>query len=161
MRRARNDGRRSASPGATGPGWYRADEREMPRRPPRHLDSGPRPRPSLRLPHAPQVAWLHRSRYPDAGAWHRCKHGGLFCGEGVLLRPLAYQESNQLYLIQVVASQMSKFYPLIQPISLDIRFGESNVILLRTLPLQKALPRTSQAPESLRKSTACGGNPNW
>src|SRR6266550_5760929 len=81
MRRARNDGRRSASPGATGPGWYRADEREMPRRPPRHLDSGPRPRPSLRLPHAPQVAWLHRSRYPDAGAWHRCKHGGLFCGE--------------------------------------------------------------------------------
>src|SRR5256714_250617 len=32
---------------------------------------------------------------------------------GVLLRPLAYQESNQLYLIQVVWSQMSKFYPLI------------------------------------------------
>ena len=32
---------------------------------------------------------------------------------GVLFRPLAYQESNQLYLIQVVWSQMSKFYPLI------------------------------------------------
>src|SRR5205814_8334838 len=32
---------------------------------------------------------------------------------GVLLRPLAYQEPNQLYLIQVVWSQMSKFYPLI------------------------------------------------
>jgi len=31
----------------------------------------------------------------------------------VLLRPLAYQEPNQLYLIQVVWSQMSKFYPLI------------------------------------------------
>src|SRR6266550_4931165 len=113
MRRARNDGRRSASPGATGPGWYRADEREMPRRPPRHLDSGPRPRPSLRPPHAPQVARLHRSRYPDAGAWHRCKHAGLSVVNGVLLRPLAYQESNQLYLIQVVSSQMSKFYPLI------------------------------------------------
>src|SRR5437588_5011000 len=32
---------------------------------------------------------------------------------GVLIRPLAYQEPNQLYLIQVVWSQMSKFYPLI------------------------------------------------
>src|SRR5438270_3377845 len=29
---------------------------------------------------------------------------------GVLLRPLAYQDLNQLYLIQVVWSQMSKFY---------------------------------------------------
>src|SRR5437879_11335041 len=32
---------------------------------------------------------------------------------GVLLRPLAYQEPNQLYLVQVVWSQMSKLYPLI------------------------------------------------
>ena len=32
---------------------------------------------------------------------------------GVLLRPLAYQEPNQLYLIQVVWSQMTKFYPMI------------------------------------------------
>jgi predicted permease len=31
----------------------------------------------------------------------------------VLLRPLAYQKPNQLYLIQVVWSQMSKFYPMI------------------------------------------------
>src|SRR5437763_13226197 len=30
---------------------------------------------------------------------------------GVLLRPLAYQEPNQPYLIQVVWSQMAKFYP--------------------------------------------------
>jgi len=82
---------------------------------------------------------------------------------GVLLRPLAYQdqESNQLYLIQVVSSQMSKFYPLIPANLPGYQIGESNVILLRTLPLQKALARTSKAPESLRKSTACGGNPNW
>ena len=32
---------------------------------------------------------------------------------GVLLRPLAYHEPNQLYLIQVVWAQMSKFYPMI------------------------------------------------
>jgi len=31
----------------------------------------------------------------------------------VLLRPLAYRESRQLYLIQVVWLQMAKFYPLI------------------------------------------------
>ncbi|HEV2491621.1 MAG TPA: ABC transporter permease [Terriglobia bacterium] len=31
----------------------------------------------------------------------------------VLLRPLAYRESQQLYLIQVIWSQMAKFYPLI------------------------------------------------
>ena len=80
---------------------------------------------------------------------------------GVLFRPLAYQESNQLYLIQVVWSQMSKFYPLIPANLPGYQIGESNVILLRTLPLQKALARTSKAPESLRKSTACGGNPNW
>ena len=32
---------------------------------------------------------------------------------GVLLRPLAYHEPNQLCLIQVVWAQMSKFYPMI------------------------------------------------
>src|SRR2546422_1305033 len=31
----------------------------------------------------------------------------------VLLRPLAYRESQQLYLIQVIWRQMAKFYPLI------------------------------------------------
>src|SRR5438093_9091910 len=31
----------------------------------------------------------------------------------VLLRPLAYRESQQLYLIQVIWLQMAKFYPLI------------------------------------------------
>src|SRR5437762_3862004 len=38
--------------------------------------------------------------------------------DAVLLRDLPYQEPNQLYLIQVVWSQMSKFYPLI-PANLD------------------------------------------
>jgi predicted permease len=32
---------------------------------------------------------------------------------GVLLRPLAYREPNQLYLLQVTWSQMTKFYPMI------------------------------------------------
>ena len=31
----------------------------------------------------------------------------------VLLRPLVYHESQQLYLIQVIWLQMAKFYPLI------------------------------------------------
>jgi predicted permease len=32
---------------------------------------------------------------------------------GVLLRPLAYRESQRLYLLQVIVPQMAKFYPLL------------------------------------------------
>src|SRR5213080_1419489 len=46
--RARDDARRGAPPRTTRPGRYRADQREMPRRSPRELDSGLHARPADR-----------------------------------------------------------------------------------------------------------------
>src|SRR6266550_2220739 len=58
--RARDDARRGAPPRTTRPGRYRADQREMPRRPSRKLDSRFRTGFALRLEDVAQVPRLRR-----------------------------------------------------------------------------------------------------
>src|SRR5207253_4189181 len=65
IHRARHEARRGAPPRATRPGRYRADQREMPRRAPRELDSGLRSGFALRTAHIAQVSQLHLCRCAD------------------------------------------------------------------------------------------------
>src|SRR5215472_3385616 len=66
IRRARDDARRGAAPRATRPGWYRANQGEMPRCAPCDLDSELPPGLALWSPHIAQISRLHRGRHPDA-----------------------------------------------------------------------------------------------
>src|SRR6266704_2430052 len=59
IRGKRDDARRGAPPCATRPGRYRANQREMPRRTPRKLDSGPDSGFALRSADAAQILRLH------------------------------------------------------------------------------------------------------
>src|SRR5213080_3751434 len=72
--RARDDARRGAPPRTTRPGRYRADQREMPRRPSRKLDSRFRTGFALRLEDVAQVPRLRRRRRPHPGPRCRRQH---------------------------------------------------------------------------------------
>src|SRR5207247_4757408 len=87
IRRARDDARRGAPPRAARTGRYRANQREMPRRATCKLDSGLRSGFALWSTPIAEISRLHRRRYSDARAWHRCKHGGLFRGEWRFVSP--------------------------------------------------------------------------
>src|SRR5881394_1862802 len=62
IRGAGNDARRSAAARATRPGRYRADQREMPRRATRKLDSRLRTGFALWPAHVAEISRLHRRR---------------------------------------------------------------------------------------------------
>src|SRR5213083_415740 len=70
IRRARDDARRGAPPRAARTGRYRANQREMPRRPPRKLDSGFHSGFALQPAHAAQIARIHWRRDFHPRAWH-------------------------------------------------------------------------------------------
>src|SRR5437016_12254030 len=71
IRRKRDDARRGAPPRATRYGWYRAEQREMPRRAQSELDSRLHTGFALWSPHAAQVAGVHLRRRPHTGSRYR------------------------------------------------------------------------------------------
>src|SRR5437899_2583186 len=70
IRRARDDARGGASSRAPRPGRFRADQREMPRRPPRELDSGPNSGFTLRATAFANGPGVHERNSPDSGVGH-------------------------------------------------------------------------------------------
>src|SRR6266513_5548317 len=71
IRRARDDARRGVPPRAARPGWHRANQREVPRRPPRELDSGLRSGFAIRVSAAAEEPQLYGSCRFHVGAWYR------------------------------------------------------------------------------------------
>src|SRR2546429_177217 len=93
IRRPRDGARRGAPSRATRPGRYRADEREMPRRAPRELDSRLRTRFALWSAHAAEGAGLYSGCSNHAGAWNLGQHNHLQHGERLLFAEAADSRS--------------------------------------------------------------------
>src|SRR6266513_2713484 len=79
IRGARNDARSGAPPRAARPGWHRANQREVPRRPPRELDSGFRSGFALQPAHAAQIPRIHWRRDFHPRAWHWSNDRNIQC----------------------------------------------------------------------------------
>src|SRR2546429_3132959 len=73
IRRTRDDARRGTPSRATGPRWYRADQREMPRRAACKSDSGLRTGFAVWSARIAEISRVHSGRPVDTGARNRRK----------------------------------------------------------------------------------------